>query len=122
MLRRPTILTRRTSHQLQPISALLALAPKIKWISGRHIHRINQLHPEALARAPRGEIIGVTSNPQRMQSMVLRDGQEQPTGALSEVMPAMVREDVITNVTVIEQDVVGVADAQADATGAVAGG
>ena len=79
---------------------------------GRDINNADKLSACMFAGAPRGQVVWVACDPERIDSVLASERDEKAHGAGCVMMPAMCGIDVIADVTGIELNVRSRAEAQ----------
>ena len=107
------------ASQRKAIAALLLGSGLEDVIVRRDIDDANELGPESLAGAAGREVLGIACDPQRLESMTARQGQDQPARSLGKALAAKRRRDLVPNVPGIVLDRMRAADAKADSPNGV---
>src|SRR4051812_44020961 len=81
----------------QPVPALFPLAALEERVVGGDWDDSEEFHPESLARAARGVVLGVAGDPERPLAVAAEDRDQEAAGALGVVSAAGGRVDVVAD-------------------------
>jgi hypothetical protein len=113
----PTEVGKPRLGEIDSVPAFFGFAALVEDVAYWDRDDFDEFAAEAFAGSAGGVVVGIAGDPERIDIVAAREGEQEAAGALRVMAAARGWIDVIANVAAVHLRFVGVTDAEADAAG-----